>query len=180
MNKDNSYLIVLSLDYKSDSCYAKVAAKVVNTDRHDRLHFNEFCKAFPKDSSAKSTDETAKSESMIVRGGYELVTGKDRAMLLFSDYLLGDIIDNITKNRRNSSINKDECQIIIDCSFGEDHVNETVRFYKDTIQLISGRTWMANYFGEPALITAGVNNKLKNHDPLLHCEKIISQAASFR
>lgn len=182
MEKDNSYLIILSLDYDSDPSYGKVAAKVVNTDRFDKMYFAEFCKAFPKEISTEIEldNHNSKNETMIIRGGYELVSSKDRALLLFSDYLINDIIDNITRYRRNLTRNKDECQIIIDQSFGENHVNETMQFYKDAIQKISSRSWMINYFREPALIAAGVNNKIKNHDPLLHCEKIISQAASFR
>lgn len=178
MEKDNSYLIILSLDNESDPSYSKVAAKVLNTDRNDKLHFPEFCKAFPKnmDIQPESAELIAK-QAFIIRGGYELVSSMDRALLLFSDYLIYDIIDNITKHRRNSSINKDDCRIIVDGSFGDNHSNETIGFYLDAINRVPGRTWMINYFGSPSLIKAGINNKPKNRDPLLHCEKVISQAA---
>ena len=179
---DNSYLILLSVDCKSDPYYGKVAAKVINENWHEQLYFANFCKAFPKDEKSNPTWPNELEQQMLVldRQGYELMSCKDHALLLFSDYLMRDIIETVGKYQSNTIISRDVCQIIIDCSFGDERVNETINFYKDAIGLIPKRAWMNNYFGEPILITAGINNKVKNHDPLLHCEKIISQAPSFR
>ena len=157
--KTETVYIIVSLDVESEPIFAKIAVKVENGS-----YSVPFYRAYPIDVNRPDSNEIERQKTSIENGGYRLLDSKDELVVELLKYF-----NNIITNR---SFDNYKVKIAIDDSFGKARIENTKELIKYAF-LNQKFSWMADYFDEPVLISANVNNKRKNYDPILHISKII-------